>query len=98
MELGLGFLGFFQSVDFVGFGFLSHVTKSGRVEKDEVKRRKLLWALYLMREPFFGNYTRQKLQGTERLLEPVPLIGTLTGKFVVLIVGAQTRYTYMSGS
>ncbi|XP_039031596.1 peroxisome biogenesis protein 16-like isoform X2 [Hibiscus syriacus] len=97
------------SVDFIGFGFLSHVTKSGTVEreqkfhfsaseKDEVKRRKLLWALYLMREPFFGKYTRQKLEGTERLLEPVPLIGTLTGKIVELIIGAQTRYTYMSGS
>ncbi|KAK8557816.1 hypothetical protein V6N13_008199 [Hibiscus sabdariffa] len=97
------------SVDFVGFGFLSHVTKSGTVgrdqkfhlsasEKDEVKRRKLLWALYLMREPFFGKYTRQKLEGTERLLEPIPLLGTLTGKIVELIIGAQTRYTYMSGS
>ncbi|KAK8501421.1 hypothetical protein V6N13_016130 [Hibiscus sabdariffa] len=97
------------SVDFIGFGFLSHVTNSGTVErdqkfhlsafeKDEVKRRKLLWALYLMREPFFGKYTRQKLEGTERLLEPVPLIGTLTGKIVELIIGAQTRYTYMSGS
>ncbi|KAL4310443.1 hypothetical protein GQ457_01G055610 [Hibiscus cannabinus] len=97
------------SVDLVGFGFLSHVTKSGMVEreqkfhlsaseKDEVKRRKLLWALYLMREPFFGKYTRQKLESTERLLEPVPLIGILTGKIVELIIGAQTRYTYMSGS
>ncbi|PRQ57762.1 putative peroxisome membrane protein, Pex16 [Rosa chinensis] len=27
-------------------------------EKNEVKRRKLLWALYLMRDPFFSKYTR----------------------------------------
>ncbi|MBA0757981.1 hypothetical protein Gotri_021023 [Gossypium trilobum] len=96
-------------VDFIGYGFLSHVTKSRMVEreqwfhlsaseKDEVKRRKLLWALYLMREPFFSKYTRQKLASTESLLEPVPLIGTLTSKLVELIIGAQTRYTYMSGS
>ncbi|XVF22649.1 hypothetical protein REPUB_Repub12eG0189600 [Reevesia pubescens] len=97
------------AVDFIGLGFVSHVTKSGRggreqqfhlsaSEKDEVKRRKLLWALYLMREPFFSKYTRQKLESTETLLEPVPLIGTLAAKMVELVIGAQTRYTYMSGS
>ncbi|XP_022757169.1 peroxisome biogenesis protein 16-like isoform X2 [Durio zibethinus] len=97
------------AVDFIGIGFLSHVTKSGKSEreqqfhlsaseKDEVKRRKLLWALYLMREPFFSKYTRQKLESTEKLLEPVPLFGTLTAKIVELVIGAQTRYTYMSGS
>ncbi|XVE77040.1 hypothetical protein DITRI_Ditri13aG0030200 [Diplodiscus trichospermus] len=57
------------AVDSIGIGFLSHVVKSGKggreqqfhlsaSEKDEVKRRKLLWALYLMREPFFSKYTR----------------------------------------
>ncbi|XVF73306.1 hypothetical protein PTKIN_Ptkin12aG0190900 [Pterospermum kingtungense] len=96
------------AMDFIGIGFLSHVIsgKGGREqqfrlsvsEKDEVKRRKLLWALYVMREPFFGKYTRQKLESTEKLLEPVPLIGTLTAKIVELLIGAQTRYTYMSGS
>ncbi|XP_021280299.1 peroxisome biogenesis protein 16 [Herrania umbratica] len=94
-------------VDFIGIGFLSHVVKSGKggsdqqfsaSEKDEVKRRKLLWALYLMREPFFSKYTRQKLESTEKLVEPVPLIGTLAAKIVELVIGAQTRYTYMSGS
>ncbi|XP_022770330.1 peroxisome biogenesis protein 16-like [Durio zibethinus] len=97
------------AVDFIGIGCLSHVTRSGKrgreqwfhlsaSEKDEVKRRKLLWALYLMREPFFCKYTRQKLESTEKLLEPVPLIGTLAAKIVELVIGAQTRYTYMSGS
>ncbi|KAJ7007574.1 Peroxisome biogenesis protein 16 [Populus alba x Populus x berolinensis] len=65
---------------------------------NQLKRRKLLWALYLMRDPFFTNYTRQRLQRTEKLLEPVPIIGLLTAKIVELVVGAQTRYTYMSGS
>ncbi|XVE73953.1 hypothetical protein DITRI_Ditri11bG0159600 [Diplodiscus trichospermus] len=97
------------AVDFIGIGFLSRVTRSGQdgreqqfhlsaSEKDEVKRRKLLWALYLMREPFFSKYTRQKLESTEKLMEPVPLIGTLAAKIVELVIGAQTRYTYMSGS
>ncbi|OMO78693.1 Peroxisome membrane protein, Pex16 [Corchorus capsularis] len=97
------------AVDFIGVGFISHVMQSGKggreqrfnlsaSEKDEVKRRKLLWALYLMREPFFEKYTRRKLESTEKILEPVPLIGTLAGKIVELVVGAQSRYTYMSGS
>ncbi|MBA0769288.1 hypothetical protein Gotri_018035 [Gossypium trilobum] len=49
----------------------------------------------------------QTLENTEKLLEPVPLIGTLAGrvnifdvvllaeKIVELVVGAQTRYTYV---
>ncbi|XP_068650829.1 peroxisome biogenesis protein 16 isoform X2 [Aristolochia californica] len=95
-------------VDLVGMGILSHVTDPchGRKttislsisEKDEVKRRKLVWALYLMRDPFFSKYTRHCLESTEKRLAPVPFIGFLTAKLVELIVGAQTRYTYMSGS
>ncbi|XP_037497423.1 peroxisome biogenesis protein 16 isoform X2 [Jatropha curcas] len=97
------------AMDFIGVGFITQVTKSSHSgkqqqfgltdsEKDELKRRKLLWALYVMRDPFFSKYTRQKLERTEKLLEPVPLVGLLTGKLVELIIGAQTRYTYMSGS
>ncbi|KAF5466898.1 hypothetical protein F2P56_016780 [Juglans regia] len=97
------------AVDFVGMGILSKVTKSGGhteeqrfhlsvSENDEVKRRKLLLALYLMRDPFFSKYTRQRLESTKNILEPVPIIGFLAEKIVELIIGAQTRYTYMSGS
>ncbi|RZC16612.1 Peroxisome biogenesis protein 16, partial [Glycine soja] len=63
-----------------------------------VKRRKLLFVLYLMRDPFFSKYTRQRIESTEKVLEPIPVIGFLTAKLVELIIGAQTRYTYMSGS
>ncbi|KAG5538496.1 hypothetical protein RHGRI_019168 [Rhododendron griersonianum] len=77
------------AIDVTGMGILSSVTMSrhGRKdqqlhlsdqEKDELRRRKLLWALYLMRDPFFDKYTRKKLESTERLLEPVPIIGILT--------------------
>ncbi|KAJ0113540.1 hypothetical protein Patl1_00335 [Pistacia atlantica] len=67
-------------------------------EKDELKRRKLLWALYVMRDPFFSKYTRKRLEHTGKLLESVPVIGFLTEKLIELVMGAQTRYTYMSGS
>ncbi|KAJ9539468.1 hypothetical protein OSB04_032201 [Centaurea solstitialis] len=67
-------------------------------EKDELRRRKLLLALYLMRDPCFGKYTRQRLESTEKTLEHVPVVGFLAGKLIELLVGAQTRYTYTSGS
>ncbi|XAR54103.1 hypothetical protein NMG60_11029111 [Bertholletia excelsa] len=95
------------AIDLAGTGMLSCITTSGHgqkdhqfsdSEKDELRRRKMLWALYLMRDPFFSEYTRQRLESTEKLLEPVPIIGTLTAKIIELIVGAQTRYTYTSGS
>ncbi|KAI4354959.1 hypothetical protein L6164_003778 [Bauhinia variegata] len=97
------------AVDFIGMSFLSLVTTFpadrrekmfhlSAPEKDEVKRRKLLFTLYLMRDPFFSKYTRRKLESTEKVLEPVPVIGFLTAKIVELTIGAQTRYTYMSGS
>ncbi|CAI9265027.1 unnamed protein product [Lactuca saligna] len=67
-------------------------------EKDELRRRKLLLALYLMRDPCFAKYTRQRLESTGKTLEHVPVVGFLTAKLIELLVGAQTRYTYMSGS
>ncbi|XP_038876429.1 peroxisome biogenesis protein 16 isoform X1 [Benincasa hispida] len=97
------------AVDLLGTSFLSYATsasasRKGRrsclsdSEKDELRRRKMLWAFYLMRDPFFERYTRRKLEGAEKVLEPVPFVGFLTAKIVELIVGAQTRYTYMSAS
>lgn len=97
------------AVDLMGMSILSLVTTSWRTkqnnsihlsnpEKNELNRRKILWALYLMRDPFFCNYTRQRLESTERILQPIPVIGFLAAKLIELMVGAQTRYTYMSGS
>ncbi|CAN1308510.1 Peroxisome biogenesis protein 16 [Linum perenne] len=96
------------AVDIIGVGFVTPLSKLqfrereqqtlNDSEKHELRRRKLLWALYLMRDPFFSKYTRQRLEMTEKTLEPVPVVGVLTGKLVELLCGAQTRYTYMSGS
>ncbi|KAI3975063.1 hypothetical protein MKX01_005174 [Papaver californicum] len=97
------------SVDLTGMSLLSHVRHSGystyggsssfsASEKDEIKRRKMLLAFYLMRDPFFSRYTRKRLDTVERISEPIPIIGFLTAKIIELVIGAQTRYTYMSGS
>ncbi|XP_074564291.1 LOW QUALITY PROTEIN: peroxisome biogenesis protein 16 [Curcuma longa] len=97
------------AIDLAGMSFLSFATNSqprngdnyyhlSSSEKDEMKRRKLVWALYIMRDPFFSKYTKHRLEKTDKYLSRVPLIGFLTAKLVELIVGAQTRYTYTSGS
>ncbi|KAJ6802279.1 peroxisome biogenesis protein 16 [Iris pallida] len=98
------------AVDLTAMGVLSRAINPSRgggeekyfqlstSEKDEVKRRKLIWALYIMRDPFFTKYTKHRLEKTEGYLSHVPFVGFLTGKLVELIVGAQTRYTYTSGS
>lgn len=97
------------TLDLTGYGIVSHVTNVGldrkidsiplsMSEKEEVRRRKLLWALYLMRDPFFSKYTRNQLERAEKILTPVPLIGFLIAKLVELLVGVQTRYTYTSAS
>lgn len=97
------------AVDLIGNGILSYLAISRSSRKDpffhlsnhessELKRRKVLWALYLMRDPFFTKYTRARLEGTQKMLEPVPIVGLFAEKLIELIIGAQTRYTYMSGS
>lgn len=98
------------TVDLVGVGATSQGTKlqKGRktqkeiylsvAEKDELKRRKVLWTLYVMRNPFFCKYIRGRLECTQKTFKPVPVIGSLTEKVVELIFGVQTRYTYISGS
>uniref|UniRef100_A0A7I4FDP0 Peroxisomal membrane protein PEX16 n=1 Tax=Physcomitrium patens TaxID=3218 RepID=A0A7I4FDP0_PHYPA len=54
-------------------------------EKNEITRRQVLWALYLMRSPFFDLYTHRRLERVEKTLKPVPLFGSLAGKAVELI-------------
>ncbi|KAK4738704.1 hypothetical protein R3W88_002401 [Solanum pinnatisectum] len=97
------------AVDVIGNSMLSATTMSrdsrkdqhfrfSKSEKDELKRRKLLWVLYLMRDPFFSKYTRRRLESTQKTVEPVPVVGFFAEKLIELLIGAQTRYTYMSGS
>ncbi|KAK4795274.1 hypothetical protein SAY86_013268 [Trapa natans] len=88
-------------MDLVGVGILSQVpfSATGREkllllpstsEMDEMRRRKLLLALYVLRDPFFNSYTRQRLEYTKKLLGHVPVVGMLTSKIIELIVGART--------
>ncbi|XP_060173814.1 peroxisome biogenesis protein 16-like isoform X1 [Lycium barbarum] len=97
------------AVDLIGNSILSftlmsqHSGKTQQLqpsdsEKDELKRRRMLWALYLMWDPFFTKYTRQRLKSTQRLAQPVPILGFVAEKLVEIVIGVQSRYTYTSGS
>ncbi|KAL0907973.1 hypothetical protein M5K25_022432 [Dendrobium thyrsiflorum] len=97
------------AIELTGLSFLSYGTSSGvrngdklyhlsTPEKDEIKRRKLIWALYVMRDPFFTKHTKHRLEKIDNFMNPIPFLGFLTGKIVELLIGAQTRYTYTSGS
>ncbi|KAH9321269.1 hypothetical protein KI387_015908, partial [Taxus chinensis] len=77
------------AVDLAGMSIIYKVTSPGltrigrgyslsTLEKQEVKRRQFLWAFYVMRDPFFSKYTRYRLERSEQLLKPVPIIGNLT--------------------
>ncbi|CAN4098977.1 unnamed protein product [Withania somnifera] len=66
-------------------------------EKAELKRRRMLWALYLVLDPPFTKYTRLRLESTQRLVQPVPVLGFVAEKLIEILIGVQTRYTYTSG-
>ncbi|KAL5564305.1 hypothetical protein UlMin_027469 [Ulmus minor] len=86
------------AIECFGMGILSRVKSLAAPEKKEIKRRKRLLILNLMRDPFFGKYTRKRLESTAKNLDTVPYIGFPTGKIVEILIGAQTRYTYISGA
>ncbi|KAG0491562.1 hypothetical protein HPP92_004607 [Vanilla planifolia] len=97
------------AVELIGMTFLQYGTSSGSrtgdklyhltsAEKDEVKRRKLIWALYVLRDPFFTRHTKHRLEKADKYLNQVPFVGFFAGKIIELLLGAQTRYTYTSGS
>ncbi|XP_039137477.1 peroxisome biogenesis protein 16 isoform X2 [Dioscorea cayenensis subsp. rotundata] len=96
-------------VDLTGISFLSFATNPKRrskelcyhlssSEKEEIKRRKRILALYLMRDPFFTKYTKNILEKGDRCFSQIPVAGFLIAKGVELLIGAQTRFTYTLGS
>lgn len=68
------------------------------VEDGELKRRKMLMLLYLLRSPFFDVFTRRVVKGARRVVSPIPLVGCVAAKAVELLLGVQQYYSYTSGS
>ncbi|KAJ7299433.1 hypothetical protein O6H91_Y233100 [Diphasiastrum complanatum] len=67
-------------------------------EKQELRRRRLLLALHLFRDPFFSKYSRPRLEYMERLFKPLPVVGFLSEKALEFLYGIQGFYSYTSGS
>eukprot|EP00271_Cylindrocystis_brebissonii_P008745 TRINITY_DN23232_c0_g1_i1.p1 TRINITY_DN23232_c0_g1~~TRINITY_DN23232_c0_g1_i1.p1 ORF type:complete len:568 (+),score=83.79 TRINITY_DN23232_c0_g1_i1:281-1984(+) len=67
-------------------------------EQDELKRRQMLLALYLMRSPCFELVVQTRLEGVQSLLKPIPVVGTLAEKAVDLLKGIQGYHFYTAGS
>lgn len=68
------------------------------VEQRELTRRKLLIMYYLIRSPFFDQYTKGVVDTALSVLRPVPLFGTLAEKAGEILYGIQQYYTYTSAS
>ncbi|XP_078160875.1 peroxisome biogenesis protein 16-like [Carex rostrata] len=64
----------------------------------QLKRRKNILALYILRDPFFTRYTRSRLEKVDQVHSPVPIVSFFTSKLVELLIGIQTCYTYTTGS
>eukprot|EP00210_Caulerpa_lentillifera_P000934 g904.t1 len=67
------------------------------VEEQELKRRKMMFLLYLMRSPAFALLTKPGLHTIERCLNVVPVLGTVLSKGLELLYGAQKYYVYTDG-
>lgn len=69
-----------------------------REERDELTRRKLLLAYYLLRDPLFAHATGPALARWQGIVGRLPLAGWVSGKLVELVCGIQHYYTYTAAS
>ena len=69
-----------------------------RDEAAELARRRALLALYLLRKPAFDAGVGPVLDGGERVLSRVPLLGLLVSRGADIVRGVTGYYTYTSGS
>ncbi|KAA6425762.1 MAG: peroxisome biogenesis 16-like [Trebouxia sp. A1-2] len=72
--------------------------KWNQAEQRELTRRKLLIMFYLIRSPFFDQYTKGVVDLSLSVLRPVPLVGSLAEKAREILYGIQQYYTYTSAS
>ena len=69
-----------------------------RDEAAELRRRRALLALYLLRKPAFDAGVGPLLDGGERVLCRVPLVNLLVSRGADIVRGVTGYYTYTSGS
>lgn len=67
-------------------------------ELAELRRRRALLALYLLRSPAFDAGVSPIVDGAESVLSKVPLLGLLATRAADIVRGVTGYYTYTSGS
>lgn len=67
------------------------------VEEKEMKRRKTMFLMYLMRSPVF-EIAKPGLETVNSAISYIPVIGGLAGKALELLYGVQRYYVYTSGT
>ena len=67
-------------------------------EMDELTRRKLVFVYFLIRDPFFGYFTRPVIDRWLQAIKGVPLLSWLSEKIAELLYGVQRYYTYVAQS
>jgi peroxin-16 len=69
-----------------------------RDQQQEIARRMLLWAFYLLRTPFFDNFTKKHLSTVLGFLGRIPLLGIVFGNLLDLALELQAHHFYTSAS
>lgn len=64
----------------------------------ELRRRKLLWLLYLMRSPAFELLAEPVGRGAAGVFEGVPLLGGMAGYALNMLLYVQRHHFYTSAS
>lgn len=64
----------------------------------ELKRRKMLWLLYLMRSPAFELLAEPVSRGAAGVFEGVPLLGGMASYALNMLLYVQRHHFYTSAS
>eukprot|EP00887_Chlorella_sp_A99_P001596 scaffold8.g1596.t1 len=78
--------------------FVLQATRWSSAEKDELFRRRLQLAYYLLRDPLFTRHVGPALARWQAAVGWVPLLGGLSSKAVEILSGFQQYFAYTSAS
>ena len=67
-------------------------------ERDELLRRKLVLAMYLLRSPLFELGARPTLEMLARALTRLPLVGGIAPRGSELLIGMQQYFSYTNAN
>jgi hypothetical protein len=65
---------------------------------NELSRRKMLWFLYVLRDPFFLKVTRRGTGAIDSTFGRIPVLGILVRYVLDMLYYLQRYYFYVSGS